>query len=102
MISVISVILKDDKDSLIVDLNHNDSLIVDFHNQDQDSHIADFNNDSLGVALDLLLVHLQNQDKDSRIIAVRNEDSLCMSMFTYVALFRIHKTIIKQCDFCNV
>ena len=92
----------EDMDSLAVDLNSNDTLLVDLHNQYQDSRIVDLhNNDSLGVALDSLIFDLRNQDKDSRIIAVHNKDSLCMYMFRYVALLGTHKTMIKHCDFCD-
>ena len=102
MIWLFFVISKEDKDSLIVDLNNNDCLIVNFHKQDQDSRIVELhNNDSLGVALHPLIVDLHNQDEDSRIIAVHNKDSLCMYMFTYVGLMWIHKAMIKHCDSCH-
>ena len=61
---VISEILKENKDSLTVDLDNNDSLLVALHNQDQDSRIVDLHNN-----IDVLIVDLHNQDKDSRIIA---------------------------------
>ena len=86
---MISEMFKENKDSLIVDLDNNDSLLVALHNQDQDSRIASLHNNN-----DLRIVDLPNQETYSRIIVVYNTDSLCMYMFTYVALFWIHKTII--------
>ena len=59
-----------------------DYLVVALHNHDRDSHIVDLHNNN-----DFLIVDLHNQDKDCRIIAVHNNDSLCMCMFTFVALF---------------
>ena len=62
MISVITEILKENKDSLIVDLNNNNSLIVDLDNNDA------------------LLVALHNQDRDSRIVDLHNTNDFLTHM----------------------
>ena len=78
----------------MVDVNHNDSLIHDFHDQCLDSRIVYIHNNNA-----CLIVDFHNEYKDSRIIDVHNNDFLCMYMFSYVALFCIHTTIIKPLGF---
>ena len=69
-ISAISVIFKEDKDSLIVDLNSNDSLIVEFHNPDQDSRIVDLHKQTMILVLLWILLLLISAIKTMILVAL--------------------------------